>query len=223
LNGVELLRENLPSQPITPSIYATASISGADETAWRSFIVPAAALQQGSNVIAVEIHQATPNSSDLGFDLRLSGIAQSSVDYPQWRALRFGSDSGNSAIAGESANPDTDAQGNLVEYALGGNPTFGDEGPLSTMDAASGRLSLRFSRYALATDITVNVLGADDLEGPWLQLARSVNGQPFEPSAPGTFISESLGGAFRDVEVRDVFQIGDPAHPSRFLRLQITK
>jgi hypothetical protein len=46
LNGVELLRDNLPSQAITANTLATVSIGGVDETAWRSFIVPASALQQ---------------------------------------------------------------------------------------------------------------------------------------------------------------------------------
>jgi hypothetical protein len=126
-------------------------------------------------------------------------------------------------VAGESANPDADAQRNLVEYALGGDPFVDEQAPLTRVDATYGRLSLQFARNALATDLTLTVLGADDLAGPWLELARSVGGQPFESAASGVTIGESITGAFRSVEVRDIFAIGDPNHPTRFLKLQIVK
>jgi hypothetical protein len=223
VNGVELVRENLPSQSLSPSTYAVTGIAGTDELAWRTFIVPSSALQTGSNLLAVEVHQATPNSSDLGFDLRLSGIAQSAIDYAQWQAATFGSDSANGSIAAALSNPDFDAHENLMEYALGGTPNFGGEEPLLTLDGTSGRLALRFARYALATDLTLTVQGADDLTGPWLNLARSTGGHPFDPLVPGVTIIESATGSHRNVEVRDIHPLGDPAHATRFLRLQIEK
>jgi hypothetical protein len=222
LNGVELLRENLPSQAIVPSTAATVGVTGADELAWHSLIVPSYALQAGLNAVAVEVHQAAPNSSDLGLDLRLMGLAQSSIDYTQWRAANFGSDAGTLAAA-ETGDPDFDSHINLVEYALGGSPIFGDQSDLTVMDWTSGRLSLRFLRNALATDVTYLVQGADDLNGPWLDLARSTMGQPLDPLATGVSVLESATGSLRNVEVRDIFQIGDPAHPKRFLRLRLTK
>jgi hypothetical protein len=222
LNGVELLRENLPSQTIVPSTPATVSVAGVDELAWHSFVVPSYALQAGVNVVAVEVHQATPNSSDLGLDLRLMGFAQSSLDYTQWSAANFGSDSGTPAAA-ETGDPDLDSQSNLEEYALGGGPIFGDQSNLTLMDLASGRLSLRFLRNALATDVAYVVQGADDLNGPWLDLARSITGQTIDPLAPGVTVLESAAGSLREVEVRDLFQIGDPAHPQRFLRLRLVR
>jgi hypothetical protein len=91
------------------------------------------------------------------------------------------------------------------------------------VDSTSGRLSIRFLRNALATDVAYVVQGADDLNGPWLDLARSIMGQPLDPLAPGVIVLESATGSLRDVEVRDAFQIGDPAHPQRFLRLRLTK
>jgi hypothetical protein len=222
LNGVELFRENLPSQAIVPSTAATVGITGADELAWHSFIVPSYALQSGLNVVAVEVHQAAPNSTDLGLDLRLIGLAQSSIDYTQWRAANFGSDAGMPAAA-ETGDPDFDSHINLVEYALGGSPIFGDQSDLTVVDWTSGRLSLRFLRNALATDVTYLVQGADDLNGPWLDLARSTMGQPLDPLTTGVRVLESAAGSLRNVEVRDIFQIGDPAHPQRFLRLRLTK
>ncbi|MCP4846398.1 MAG: hypothetical protein GY899_00430 [Verrucomicrobiaceae bacterium] len=69
INGVELLRDNmLPGQPghDTP---AAGNASGEGE--WYSVIVPAEALVAGENVLAVEVHQASGNSSDVRFDLEL--------------------------------------------------------------------------------------------------------------------------------------------------------
>jgi hypothetical protein len=89
LNGVELVRDNLPAGPIGFGTLATTSVSPPDETAWQSHIVPAFALVNGSNVVAVEVHQAMPNSTDLGFDLRLFGLAQSAIGYGNWQVSSF--------------------------------------------------------------------------------------------------------------------------------------
>jgi hypothetical protein len=222
LNGIELLRENLPSQTILPSTLAAAAIGGTDEFAWRSFVVPSYALQAGPNVIAVELHQSAPNSSDLGFDLRLIGLAQSSISYAQWQAANFGSDAGTPEST-ETSDPDFDSESNLEEYALGGNPVLGSDSNLTVGDGTSGRLSIHFLRHALATDISYVVQGADDLNGPWLDLARSTLGHPVDPLIPGVTVLESGAGSLRNVEVRDAFQIGDPAHPQRFLRLRLAR
>lgn len=71
LNGTELVRSNLPGGSITSSTLASTSIVGTDESTFYAFTLGTAALLMGTNVIAVEIHQATPDSSDLSFDLEL--------------------------------------------------------------------------------------------------------------------------------------------------------
>lgn len=223
LNGVEVLRENLPSGEIAPSTLATTAIGGAEETAWRSFRVPAAALTPGLNVLAAEIHQATPNSSDLGFDVRLFGLRHAAIGYTDWQAAVFGSDQNLAGTASELADPNANGLPNVLEYALGNDPTRSATGPLTIAEGGSGRLALRFTRNALASDVTVAVQGADDLAGPWVNLARSSGGNPFDPLLPGVTILEEATGAVRGVEVRDLFPLRDPAHPQRFLRLQLTK
>jgi hypothetical protein len=86
LNGKELLRDNLPEGSLTAATRALTGQGGADETLWRTFIVPAAALVEGRNVIAVEVHQAAPDSSDLGLEMEVAGIV-----YPPLEAARAGS------------------------------------------------------------------------------------------------------------------------------------
>lgn len=72
LNGVEVFRNNMPGGAITATTLASSTAGGGDETNWIATTVPSAALTNGFNVVAVEVHQAAANSSDLGFDLELS-------------------------------------------------------------------------------------------------------------------------------------------------------
>ncbi|WP_417611863.1 alkaline phosphatase PhoX [Owenweeksia hongkongensis] len=70
VNGVEAFRQNMPSGNVAYSTAALATVGGADEsTYYRN--VTANLLQNGLNVIAVELHQATASSSDLSFDMKV--------------------------------------------------------------------------------------------------------------------------------------------------------
>lgn len=75
LNGLEVARDNLPTGVITASTYARATISDAEEAQPMEFILPAARLTAGINVIAAEVHQDRPVSSDLRFSLELAILA----------------------------------------------------------------------------------------------------------------------------------------------------
>jgi len=71
LNGVEIVRSNMPGGSIAYNTLATSAIGGADETSWHQTAVNPALLRVGTNVIAVELHQSAINSSDISFDLEL--------------------------------------------------------------------------------------------------------------------------------------------------------
>jgi hypothetical protein len=72
VNGVEVVRSNMPSGIITPTTLASSSAAPADEsTRFFAATVAGSLLRAGSNTIAVEIHQDSATSSDLSFDLRL--------------------------------------------------------------------------------------------------------------------------------------------------------
>ena len=74
LNGVEIFRNNMPAGPIASNTLALTAVGGADETSvFYGTNVSPALLLPGSNVIAVEIHQANATSSDISFDLELTG------------------------------------------------------------------------------------------------------------------------------------------------------
>ena len=70
LNGTEVFRSNMPSGTIGHSTLASSSPS--DESFLHQASIPTSGLVNGSNVIAVEVHQRSANSSDLRLDLRLS-------------------------------------------------------------------------------------------------------------------------------------------------------
>jgi hypothetical protein len=74
LNGEELLRKNLPSGALHNTL-AQAIDSGLEAT-WFRYQLPADLLRAGINTLAVEVHQAAPDSSDLSFDLQLHAVPE---------------------------------------------------------------------------------------------------------------------------------------------------
>ncbi len=73
LNGVEIHRQNLPTGPVTAATFATAPV--ADATAVSVVGLPPAALVQGNNVLAVEVHQAPSTVGSSGIVLTGGGLA----------------------------------------------------------------------------------------------------------------------------------------------------
>lgn len=71
LNGHEAFRSNMPDGEVNYQTPAASTVSGDDEDAFHRLPVDPGLLQAGRNVLAVEIHQATPTSSDISFDLAL--------------------------------------------------------------------------------------------------------------------------------------------------------
>ncbi len=77
LNGVEVVRSNMPGRDIDYLTRASSGMSGSGESTFTEFSVDASLLSNGTNVLAVEIHQNSGTSSDISFDLELVGIMPS--------------------------------------------------------------------------------------------------------------------------------------------------
>ena len=75
LNGSEIARINMPSGMIYHSTTAITYI--ADETAFHHFSVSPDLMVDGTNVLAVEIHQSSATSSDISFDCSFTGSSNS--------------------------------------------------------------------------------------------------------------------------------------------------
>jgi hypothetical protein len=73
LNGSEAARSNMTSREINYQTLSLNSVSGTDQSKFFEYTIDPELLVDGRNVIAVEVHQASASSSDLGFDLELTG------------------------------------------------------------------------------------------------------------------------------------------------------
>ncbi len=73
LNGVEVYRNNLLPGLVSFNSLALTTLNAPDETAVLDVLLGATNLVAGTNVVAVELHQAAVNSSDAGMNLALIG------------------------------------------------------------------------------------------------------------------------------------------------------
>ena len=75
INGKELYRDNMPAGEIKWSTLATSSAGGTSETKFfESSPEGTGTLVSGKNVVAVEVHQSSPGSSDAGFNMSMSAF-----------------------------------------------------------------------------------------------------------------------------------------------------
>jgi hypothetical protein len=86
LNGKQLARFNLGRGKVTAQTYADEALSGEEEQEFRRLEVPVELLREGTNVIAVSVHQVGPSSSDLVIDLEIVGLTEE--DLPKKAVVR---------------------------------------------------------------------------------------------------------------------------------------
>lgn len=80
LNNREVFRSNMPGGTILFNTTASSTLGGSDETTFFETDLEPGLLVNGTNVLAVEIHQGSRTSTDIVFDLRLQAVT--SVDLP---------------------------------------------------------------------------------------------------------------------------------------------
>jgi hypothetical protein len=164
LNGVEILRDNLPIGTVTSTTPASTWRAGADET-FFTHIVPADALINGTNVLAVEIHNVWSGSADVLFDLQLTGADVAPPPEPEPDLIPVsGSWRHTDADDADGAPPDwpvdlpADAPTASAEFGFGD----GDEATL----VATGK-----EAYYFAAEFTV----ADPADHPELTLGLAAD------------------------------------------------
>ncbi len=75
LNGIEVLRDVMPTNVFNYLTLASSNVGGADEnTFFTKPPISTALLVPGDNIVAAEVHQRAANSGDLGFNLELKGF-----------------------------------------------------------------------------------------------------------------------------------------------------
>ena len=165
LNGNELLRDNLPPDAVfdTP---ASSTVGTADEPfLGHHWGLDPAFLVDGTNTLAVEIHQASDQSSDLAFDMRLSAVVSSAVGMATIEVLPVsftdtdtdGMDDGweilNGLVVGlddSTLDDDQDGAANLSEFQAGTDPQDANSlfQILQVNADGTGNYNVRFSSVA---------------------------------------------------------------------------
>ena len=85
LNSTEVLRSNLPEGSVSHGTLALADVAGDAEFSFIEGSIAPSLLVEGTNVIAVEVHQSSPSSDDLSFDLDLLGwVRPAPMLAPPW-------------------------------------------------------------------------------------------------------------------------------------------
>jgi uncharacterized delta-60 repeat protein len=167
------------------------------------------------------LHIASNVAAKSPFDIALTGVGNTASE--SWRQLWFGTTQ-NSGNAQDLADPNHNGVPNLLEYALGGDPT-GIATGLNILPqvgrSAANTLQLTLTRALDRNDLTLTVQAADSPAGPWTALARSTAGGAFQVLAPGSTVLESGAGNTRTVTVTDLFPVTDPTHPQRYLKLEV--
>lgn len=79
LNGVEILRSSLPAGPVAYNTLATA-----EQNAWIETAFDGALLAEGTNVFAVETHQASASGPSIGFKMQLQALETSVTRARDW-------------------------------------------------------------------------------------------------------------------------------------------
>ncbi|WP_161627178.1 LamG-like jellyroll fold domain-containing protein [Flavobacterium subsaxonicum] len=160
VNGTEAFRMNMPTGDIAYNTYASSTVGDADESTFFQAIT-ANLLQDGENVIAVELHQATASSSDLGFDMKVGfnypPLAASAYPMPkdsEWYYL----DNGTSLDAVEWTASTYNTEAWMSDVA-----PFGYGDPVATTvsfgpDSANKYITTYFSR-----DINITLADVADM------------------------------------------------------------
>lgn len=92
LNGAEIFRMNMPTGTITSVTRANANVAGTNELYYAptNIVASLGLLLESQNILAVELHQDRPDTSDGAFDLSLVGVAPPSGTVPRLRIQRSG-------------------------------------------------------------------------------------------------------------------------------------
>jgi len=92
LNGTELFRMNMPTGAIVSVTRANANVNGTNELFYAptNIVATPGLLLEGQNILAVELHQDAPTTSDGAFDLSLVGVAPPSGTVPRLHIQRSG-------------------------------------------------------------------------------------------------------------------------------------
>lgn len=149
LNGVEVLRLNMPSGPISFGTLASSPVAGA--TFGPCLSLPAGSIRSGTNVLAVEVHRGPPLAA-----YPRAVLTSGPIGY--WRLGETNGTAADSAAA--PAPPQSGAQNGTCHGFLTEN--LAQKGPVAT-DLVNGRVLKGFEAENNALRFAGDNDGGDDL------------------------------------------------------------
>lgn len=184
LNGTEVFRTSMPEGDIFFDTFASVIAGGADESNFWMTEVDPGLLVEGDNQLAVEIHQANASSSDISFDMQISGEFNQSNQAPE---LELGD-----TIQWDLSNGALELVPDYSDDALPANPGFLQaewtqiSGPGNIVFSAANQpwtqllfsqigiyqvsLTLNDGELEVSDTVTIEVIGAADPYDDWVRL-----------------------------------------------------
>ncbi|HEX2748144.1 MAG TPA: Ig-like domain-containing protein, partial [Verrucomicrobiales bacterium] len=180
LNGQPVGRANYPDNvAVEPD--AVVGGQGGSETAYSTILIPSSSFVNGQNVLAIELHQNSANSSDAGIDVKLAPSA--TEGFAAVNGIFFAS--GNEAYSAQSHSPTTGFNGTGgLRLQMGNVFSFGGS------TSVSGGWRKTFSLASAAT-VTLTfrhrlVSGQDYDAGEYQEVLCDVDGTQFGTAHPPT-------------------------------------
>jgi uncharacterized protein len=220
VNGVEVARSNMPSGVITK---ATPAATNAEATAYLALPITAT-LVEGTNVIAVEVHQFSASSSDLFFDLTLVGTGNTgplggggsgtttttSTSTTTTTTPPSGTVTTLPAVADTHVKDGSNAAtnyGSAVKLEIRASATAGSNAvsylKFDTTSIASpitqAKVKLWVRETASATTSQLSIHAVSD--SSWSESAATWNNRPAVGASLASYSSSSTGGAWAELDV----------------------
>lgn len=225
LNGTEVSRFNMPTGEIAFSTFAL--LAQDDGTLFHPGSAPASFLVEGTNVLAVEIHQDRTNSTDSSFEMDLTGVPMViRNDFPVVALTNPTSGMtflGPSEILLQATASDTDGSVAKVEFFSGNTKIGEDTSEPYSFPWASPPLGPH-TLFALATDnenavarsTGVNITVYDAAGTPFARVTAPPDGTVVE--GPTNMVVTAFASALDGVTNVQFFANGalignDPASP----------
>ncbi len=153
LNGVEIARDNLPAGSLSPTTFASGSITGTAESTWNEFTIPGNLLVSGTNTIAAEVHQDTNNNVDSTFDAELISKPPVETNPPSRPTINLGNVTGSTVDL--SWAPSTD-DSSIMGYALRRNGSLISYGSATSFTDTGLAPTSQYSYQVTAIDSSGN-------------------------------------------------------------------
>ena len=218
LNGIEVNRSNLPDGPIDYRTLARTNIQDGTTTTYFTVNLSPNSLLVGTNMVAVELHQASETNSELAFDLELIATNRIVAPYVEVQPSSL------SLLVGQSAFLNVGAEGTpplKYQWRFNDAPIAGATGTSLALGAvglaAAGNYSVIITNQAgvAISQIAILAVTNPDTDGDgipdWWELANGTN-----PNLDDAESDLDRDGMTNQQE----FEAGtNPGDPASFLRV----